>query len=853
MLDNFRETAITWDKANRKVYEPLRVSAGDNKGRKLSVQLVNDGVIEDLSGASLSLFWETKDKAHKGLDAFTVVDATKGEFEIYYTTGMLSNEGTLNANLVLVDASGRIVSEPFTITVFKGIDDDAIQSSDSFTALTEALAQVSTINNKADRAELLAVEQQLQQKASINYVDALLMDIAKGGPKDLLLSRAELDIKYPDGIEGTVLVIDSAYTNGAHSFMWDSVNLEWIDLGVYQATGVANKSVTLSKLVLEGYLPMSIVYSPGRETGTDNRYVRADIPFLEKGATITALEDNIGFTVYYKQVDGTYKNLHLGWIKTFEMPDNYSDVRIAARLEPLRVITPTEKDLFSSWIEIVTSETAVKRKELSEKIKGLTKGYQLSYEFGDISVSGENVSTTERRIRNVEFVPVVAGTMIHNKDKQTLEVAVAYEDGNAFISSNGWSSEDYTVTRDLNVRIMVRKKDNSVFTTAEIASYADRIEIKGAETFATVPDLFRSTVKAKYVSLAGNDTFDGNSIESAYKTLQKALDSGAETIFIERGIYRDQSAAKSNVHKLSILPIGDSADLIEFCGSDELGIWTAHNSIYRTAYSGNSRFTQVFVDKTLLPETTGTRPSYNAVLWEGNNKETDYKMKPVLTLAECESEVGTFHYDGTHVYVNPYDIGSRFNAVKTDNGLTLSGDNITLKDVVFDYYTNDPMNLDNIKNLNAQNCGAHHSSTRDGWSLDYTSGEFKMCGASKNRNDGFNLHFTGNTVFLDCEGTNNYDDGISHHENCTGVIIGGTWSGNAKGGIIPVDNAKVKVYNAVIENNQYGFYTDKASLSQGNLYKGNVIAIKNNGDETLSINDAFVDNATETEGVVTRY
>lgn len=163
MLDKFRETAITWDKANRKVYEPLRVSAGDNKGRKLSVQVVNGGVIESLSGASLSLFWETKDKAHKGLDAFTAVDATKGEFEIYYTTGMLSNEGTLNANLVLVDASGRVVSEPFTISVFKGIDDDAIQSSDSFTALTEALAQVGTINNKADRSELLALESTFEQ------------------------------------------------------------------------------------------------------------------------------------------------------------------------------------------------------------------------------------------------------------------------------------------------------------------------------------------------------------------------------------------------------------------------------------------------------------------------------------------------------------------------------------------------------------------------------------------------------------------------------------------------------------------------------------------------------------------
>ena len=169
MLDKFRETAITWDKANRKIYEPLRASAGDNKGRKLSVQVVNGGVIENLSGASLSLYWETKDKAHNGLDAFETVDAAKGEFEIYYKTGMLSNEGTLNANLVLVDTSGRVVSEPFTITVFKGIDDDAIQSSDSFTALTEALIDISNLEqNYAPRLSTLeqndvSLSQQLQQ------------------------------------------------------------------------------------------------------------------------------------------------------------------------------------------------------------------------------------------------------------------------------------------------------------------------------------------------------------------------------------------------------------------------------------------------------------------------------------------------------------------------------------------------------------------------------------------------------------------------------------------------------------------------------------------------------------------
>ena len=213
MLDKFRETAITWDKANRKIYESLRVSAGDNKGRKLSVQLVNDGVIEDLSGASLSLFWETRDKAHKGLDVFTAVDATKGEFEIYYTTGMLSNEGTLNANLVLVDTSGRVVSEPFTITVFKGIDDEAVQSSDSFTALAEALITVNQYNSRITNVENTKVDKSTFEQNKLSVDQQLQHKV--GGGKAATMADLGQDVKEAM-TGGSVAVVGSGAVNNTN-------------------------------------------------------------------------------------------------------------------------------------------------------------------------------------------------------------------------------------------------------------------------------------------------------------------------------------------------------------------------------------------------------------------------------------------------------------------------------------------------------------------------------------------------------------------------------------------------------------------------------------------------------------
>lgn len=153
MLNEFRTTKIIWDKATKKIHEPINVSSSDNKGQKLLVQVVNKGEVEDVSGLKLSLYWETPNKKFDGLDAFDEVDARTGEFELYYTTGMLSNTGRLNAALVLIDPVGRVVSDWFDITVTKGINDTAAQSSNSFTALTQALATVSRYDNRISTLE----------------------------------------------------------------------------------------------------------------------------------------------------------------------------------------------------------------------------------------------------------------------------------------------------------------------------------------------------------------------------------------------------------------------------------------------------------------------------------------------------------------------------------------------------------------------------------------------------------------------------------------------------------------------------------------------------------------------------
>lgn len=149
MLDQFRAQKIEWNRANNQIYDRVEANSGDSNGRTLFVQILNGGMVGDLTGAVLSLAWNKG--AMQGLEAFDEVDAKKGQFRLFYPTGMLVNHGVLQASLVLVDVTGRIESKPFDIIVHKGtVDDEAVESDNKFTALTTALVKVSQVQAEFD-------------------------------------------------------------------------------------------------------------------------------------------------------------------------------------------------------------------------------------------------------------------------------------------------------------------------------------------------------------------------------------------------------------------------------------------------------------------------------------------------------------------------------------------------------------------------------------------------------------------------------------------------------------------------------------------------------------------------------
>lgn len=231
MLENFRAQKIIWDRANKKIFENIETNSGDSNGRKLVVQVINQEASENLSGTTLSLGWKSRNGA-KGLDAFKVVDASKGIFEIYYTTEMLSNIGNIEASLILIDSTSRIESSTFTISVRPStVDDQSVESENSFTALTEALVKVSDLEgNYAPR--LNEVTAQLAQKATKEEVQA----VASGSPKGTYATLTALQTAFPAGNTNIYLVIADG-----NWYYWSGS--AWESGGVYQSTGIADNSI----------------------------------------------------------------------------------------------------------------------------------------------------------------------------------------------------------------------------------------------------------------------------------------------------------------------------------------------------------------------------------------------------------------------------------------------------------------------------------------------------------------------------------------------------------------------------------------------------------------------------------
>ena len=170
-------------------------------------------------------------------------------------------------------------------------------------------------------------------------------------------------------------------------------------------------------------------------------------------------------------------------------------------------------------------------------------------------------------------------------------------------------------------------------------------------------------------------------------------------------------------------------------------------------------------------------------------------------------------------------------------------DNITFDGFWFDNTSTEPVYARDVFGLEMRNCIASNAGDdRMGFRLTNVSGRFVDCTAF-NAYDGFNIHGYGDTTFENCAAYDCTDDGLSHHDACTGTVIGGEFYRCHKGGIsTPTHNAIVNVYNAYCHDNvKYGIYVDAYADTEPHT-KGIISGclLKNNGLADLYVKNAEI-------------
>lgn len=802
-LDNFRRIDMQINRANDYQLETQFAKEGDYNGRELVVQITNAGEVSDQTGVSLNLGWKHDYAGNSGLDNFTAIDAPKGIFRITYPTEMLI-AGDVTATIQVIENGKITLTRNFKITVENSpIDEGAIVSENSFTALQNALKTVNQYDGRLSNLELSKADK--SNTVTQSEFDSWVATLLDGGPSIFMNTLSELQSTYPNGAAGVALVRE---TDPAKIYVWNGE--AWEDFGTYQGIEIKDGAVTTEKLAsysvtrdkanFGGFIPKGMIF----ERRADNQ-IRAYNVSLTVG---DILKIKSGWRISMQKVnsDGTKVDYFAGWVKDDVVIDASAKFDVWMSKVDLASISNAELLEATNYIAILNGEVAIRR---SEARNFLSKKYVKYIKTSSASV----VRSTVFEIEKDSLILI----------DESIELALYLANGTPALS--GWHNKIIVESTD-NYYLHISKKDRTDFTDNDIANLVNLISVITPNDLVSYQNLdILNNNKTLYVSYDGSDSNDGLSETSPIKTIQKAVDMGASTIYAKSGDYVGQTLNVDGIDDFKLYGVsGGAADdltkenkTVRLINARQLSNLTYIQGRFNgtIALDTNDYWKEVFTDKTLPIEIAGAyvtndkMRTYNAVLWQvdNDNDANTTRLRPVLSSAELVA--GTFYYDGTQVHIFPSIDKTTLKFYKgLDRTLqTPRFENVgklEVSDVDF-LFQNGAVEVDNVPDYQFKHCDFSFSTEYSGFHPSNTNGVTIKSRAKYNQRDGFGPTGRGNMDFTDCEGAFNADDGISHHSNTTGVISGGEYHHNVKGGVIPTQNTKVDCYNVISHDNKYGF------------------------------------------------
>ena len=241
-----------------KNYRKLRAMQGDIKSRYILVNLYSNNLAYDLSHCTVKIYGLKRDKTIFFNNA-VVKNAKLGQFEIELTNQALAVPGELKVQILVLGTDGeKLTSSAFFIDVGESIiDENAIESTNEFGALTESLTKVNEWNGYFEETSgkieekyterLNNVDSQLEQKTSELDSKINTLELEKANLNDLnskVWSMANMGQDIKEAMTGgsvavvdknTILetnIVDKQVTKRKTSFYNKSLNLENKDLQV---------------------------------------------------------------------------------------------------------------------------------------------------------------------------------------------------------------------------------------------------------------------------------------------------------------------------------------------------------------------------------------------------------------------------------------------------------------------------------------------------------------------------------------------------------------------------------------------------------------------------------------------
>lgn len=158
-VDNWALHELTLDFADQFVADTLIANAADARGRGINLFVTKDGQPLSMPNMKVYLLWRHDQKGTQGQTQFTTVNATNGNYKVYYPAGMMY-EGTVTARISIYVGSTTPItgSRDFRINVERNpINEGDAMASDDFSAFIQATIDLNELNDSITAAEAARV------------------------------------------------------------------------------------------------------------------------------------------------------------------------------------------------------------------------------------------------------------------------------------------------------------------------------------------------------------------------------------------------------------------------------------------------------------------------------------------------------------------------------------------------------------------------------------------------------------------------------------------------------------------------------------------------------------------------